>query len=260
MGVVGAAWGSVIARTFAGIALAWVIASGKFALHVPPRGPWHINLSLWGKMFYIGVPSSIEGFARNIGFLSLFWILNQTDAGRMAVAGYTISVQIRMFGVMFGLALMSAAMTAVSQNMGAEDAARAEKSGWTITGISAGVMGAMGLGSILLATPLISFFTSSPDTIHWGVISLIVLSLSLPFTGLSMGCAGSLRGAGDTLSPLYATLIFTTGVSPALAYVLTVVLGAGPIGAWIGLAVGGAMQSLMVAWIFKRGKWKQIRL
>ena len=238
----------------------WLISSGKFALHVPLLGHWRTNFPLWGKMFYIGVPSSIEGFARNIAFLSLFWILNQTEAGRMAVAGYTISVQIRMFGVMFGLALMSAAMTAVSQNMGAGDTARAEKSGWTITGISTGVMTLMGLGSILLASPLIAFFTDSPDTIRWGVTSLVVLSISLPFVGLSMGCAGSLRGAGDTLSPLYATLIFTTGVGPALAYVLTVTMNLGPVGAWVGLAVSGALQALMVAAIFKRGKWKSIEL
>ncbi len=260
LGVIGAAWGTVIARTLAGLALLVMVTSGKFALRVPLRDRWRIDLAMWRKVFYIGVPSSIEGFARNVGFLSLFWILNQTDAGRMAVAGYAISVQIRMFGIMFGLALMSAAMTAVSQNMGACDPVRAEKSGWTICGISAATMALMGLVSILLAHPLISFFTDSADATHWGVVSLIVLSLSLPFTGLSMGCAGSLRGAGDTLSPLWATIIFTTFVGPSLAYLLTVVLGYGPVGAWIGLAVGGFLQSLMVAWIFKRAKWKQIVL
>ena len=260
LGVIGAAWGTVIARTLAGLALFIIVVSGKFALHVPLRGRWRIDFDLWRKVFYIGVPSSIEGFARNMGFLSLFWILNKTAAGQMAVAGYAISVQIRMFGVMFGLALMSAAMTAVSQNMGAGDVERAEKSGWTICGISTGAMALMGLGSILLASPLIRFFTDSADAIHWGIVSLVVLSISLPFTGLSMGCAGSLRGAGDTLSPLYATIIFTTFVGPILAYVLTVTLGYGPIGAWIGVAIGGLLQSLMVAWIFKRAKWKQIVL
>lgn len=260
LGVVGAAWGTVIARTLGSAVLLWMIASGKFALHVPLIDRWRIDLDLWRKIFYIGIPSSIEGFARNLGFLAIFWILNQTDAGRMAVAGYAISGQIRMFGVMFGLALMSAAMTAVSQNMGARDPARAERSGWTITGVSTAVMTAMALGSIVFAHPLIVFFTDSMEAVHWGVISLIVLSLSLPFTGLSMGCSGSLRGAGDTLSPLYATMIFSTCVGPALAYLLTVIVGAGPIGAWIGISVGTVLQALMVAAIFKRGRWKQIML
>ena len=260
LGVVGAAWGSVIARTLGSAVLLWIIASGKFALHVPITNHWRIDLSHWRSMFYIGIPSSIEGFARNLGFLAVFWILNQTDAGRLAVAGYTISGQIRMFGVMFGLALMSAAMTAVSQNMGARDPSRAERSGWTITGVSAAAMGVMALVSILLAYPLIGFFTDNIDTIHWGVVSLIVLSLSLPFTGLSMGCSGSLRGAGDTMSPLYATVIFTSIFGPGLAYLMTVNFAMGPIGAWIGISAGTVLQALMVAWIFKRGKWKQIEL
>ncbi|NLO04979.1 MAG: MATE family efflux transporter [candidate division WS1 bacterium] len=260
MGVIGAAWGTVIARTVAGLLMFWIVTSGKFALHVPLLERWPINLPLWGKMAYIGVPSSIESFARNLGFLSLFWILNQTDAGRLAVAGYAVSVQIRMFGVMFGLALMSAAMTAVSQNMGAQSPERAERSGWTLAAIAAATMGAMGLVQILLAGPIIGFFTSDPETIRWGVISLVILSLSLPFTGLSMGSSGSLRGAGDTLSPLYATLIFTMAVGPVAAYVGTIVMDLGPLGAWAGIGIGTVLQSLMVAWIFKRGKWKQIKL
>ncbi len=75
-----------------------------------------------------------------------------------------------------------------------------------------------------------------------------------------MGSSGSLRGAGDTLSPLYATLIFTMAVGPVAAYVGTIVMDLGPLGAWAGIGIGTVLQSLMVAWIFKRGKWKQIKL
>ncbi|MEA3403616.1 MAG: MATE family efflux transporter [Armatimonadota bacterium] len=260
LGVQGAAWAVVISRTAGAIILLWIVCCGRFAIHMPLIDRWRIDLSLWGKMFYIGVPSSIQGFTRNMAFLLLFWILNQTDAGRMAVAGYTVSVQIRMFGVMFGLALMSAAMTAVSQNMGAEDPQRAERSGWTVTWISVAATGLMAAVFIVAARLLIGFFTTDAETIKWGVIALITLSAALPFTGASMGCSGALRGAGDTLSPLYASLIFTSGVGPAMAYTLTVVLDLGPFGAWLGLSAAWVMQSLMVAWIFKRGKWKQIRL
>jgi Na+-driven multidrug efflux pump len=92
------------------------------------------------------------------------------------------------------------------------------------------------------------------------VLALVTLSAALPFTGASMGFSGALRGAGDTLSPLYASLIFVTVIGPTLAYILTVVLGYGPMGAWIGLAIAWSMQSFMVGAIFKRGKWKQIEL
>jgi putative MATE family efflux protein len=260
LGVAGAAWGAVISRTIAAIVLLWIVGSGRFAIHVPLLRDWRIDLSLWGKMLYIGVPSSIEGFARSLGFLSLIWILNQTEAGRLAVAGYTIAIQVRMFGVMFGLALMSAAMTAVSQNMGADSTARAEKSGWTVTGIAGGAMLLMGVAFVIFVHPLIGFFTTDPETAQWGRLALVVLSCSLPFAGVAMGFAGSLRGAGDTLSPLWATLIFSTGVGPGLAYVITVVLQHGPIGAWLGLAASAVLQAIMLLIIFKRGRWKQIEL
>lgn len=260
LGVEGAAWAVVASRTIGALIQLWIVSSGKFAIQMPIIARWKADLALWGKMFYIGVPSSIQGFTRNLAFLVVFWILNQTDAGRVAVAGYTVSMQLRMFGVMFGLALMSAAMTAVSQNMGADDPKRAERSGWTVTWISVGATTLMALIFVSLSHWLIRFFTDDPETIKWGVIALVTLSAALPFTGASMGFSGALRGAGDTLSPLYASLIFVSVVGPGLAYLLTVVLGYGPLGAWIGLSIAWSMQALMVGAIFRRGKWKQIKL
>ncbi len=260
LGVVGAAWAVVISRTIGAIIQLWIVTSGKFAIQMPLIARWRADLALWGKMFYIGVPSSIQGFTRNIAFLTIFWVLNQTDAGRVAVAGYTVSMQLRMFGVMFGLALMSAAMTAVSQNMGADDPKRAERSGWTVTWISVGATTLMALVFITLSPWLIRFFTDDPETVRWGIIALVTLSIALPFTGASMGFSGSLRGAGDTLSPLYVSLVFVTVVGPALAYLLTVVFGYGPMGAWIGLTAAWIMQAVTVGVIFKRGKWKSIEL
>jgi Na+-driven multidrug efflux pump len=259
-GVAGAGLAVVISRTLGAIIQLWIVSSGRFAIQMRLLNHWRIDLALWGKMFYIGVPSSIQGFTRNMAFLVLFWILNQTDAGRMAVAGYTVSMQLRMFGVMFGLALMSAAMTAVSQNMGADDPDRAEESGWKVTWISVAATTIMAVIFISFAHYLIRFFTSDSATLKWGTLALIALSAALPFTGASMGFAGALRGAGDTLSPLYVSLVFVSVVGPGLAYLLTVVLGYGPIGAWIGIAIAWSMQSVVLGIIFKRGKWKRIKL
>lgn len=260
LGVVGAAWAVVISRTIGAVVQLWIVSSGRFAIQMPLLARWRADLSLWRKMFYIGIPSSIQGFTRNFAFLIVFWILNQTDAGRMAVAGYTVSMQLRMFGVMFGLALMSAAMTAVSQNMGAAESGRAERSGWTITAIAVGATSLMALIYIVGAPWLIGFFTDDPETVRWGILALVTLSVALPFSGASMGLTGALRGAGDTLSPLYVSLVFVTVVGPGLAYLLCVTLDHGPMGAWIGLSIAWIMQAFVIAWIFRRGRWKQIDL
>ncbi|MGD9497410.1 MAG: MATE family efflux transporter [Armatimonadota bacterium] len=260
LGVAGAAWAVVISRSVGAAVLLWVVTCGRFAIRMPVRNHWHIDLGLWGKMFYIGVPSSIQGLTRNVSYLMLLWILNQTAAGALAVAGHTVCGQIQAVMVMVGLALMSAAMTAVGQNLGAHDPGRAERSGWTVVGISAAAVAVMAGLSIVLARPLIGFFTDDAQTIHWGVTALVILAVVQPFGTASMAFSGALRGAGDTLSPLWASLICTSGVGPALAYLFTVPMGWGPPGAWTGLAVGIVLQCAMTGWIFKQGKWKQIEL
>lgn len=260
LGVAGAAWAVVASRGVGAIILLWIISSGRFAIHMPLRNRWHLDLGVWWKTFYIGIPSSIQGFTRNLAYLMLLWILNQTDAGRLAVAGYTVCGQIQMVGLMVGLALMSAAMTAVGQNLGAGSPERAERSGWTVMRVSATAVAAMAAVFILSARYLIGFFTPDQETIHWGVVSLHILSAVLPFTAAGMAFSGALRGAGDTLSPLWVSLITTSGLGPGLAYLFTITLGYGPTGAWFGLAVSVIVQALIIGWIFKRGKWKTIKL
>jgi len=148
----------------------------------------------------------------------------------------------------------------VSQNMGAGDARRAEQSCWTVVKISTVSVGVLALGFILSGPWLIGFFTADPEARHWGQVSLNILSAVLPFMAIGMAFSGALRGAGDTMSPLYASLLCTSGIGPGLAYVLTVMMGVGPAGAWYGLASGIVLQAAVLAWIFQRGKWKRIEL
>lgn len=260
MGVAGAAWAMVIARGIAAVVMLWIVGSGRFAVHVPLRGRWAIDWAIWSRMFYIGIPSSIQGFTRNISFLILLRILNWTHAGAHAVAAHTVAMQVQAFVVMGGLAMMSAAMTAVGQNLGAQDEKRAERSGWTVAAISFAGSVVAAILIITLGAYMVRFFTADAETIQWGVVALTILALALPFTTGSMAFSGALRGAGDTLSPLWASLICTSGIGPLLAYVLAVYGGLGPAGAWTGSAVAMVAQFLITAAIFKRGRWKKIKL
>lgn len=260
LGVAGAAWAVVASRSAAAVVMLWIVTSARFAIHMPVFSGWRVDLEAWGKMFYIGVPSSIQGFTRNLAYLLVLAVLNATPAASFAVAGYTVCGQIQMVAVMIGLALMSAAMTAVGQNMGAGDTARAERCGWTVMRIS--VVASVLLAGVFIGGSrwFIGFFTSDAEAMRWGVASLVWLSLALPFQMAGMAFSGALRGAGDTMSPLYASLLCTSVIGPALAWLLTIPLGMGPDGAWVGLTVALVLQAFVIGWLFKRGRWKQIRL
>lgn len=260
MGVAGAAWAVVITRGLAAVVMLWVVMSGRYAVVVPWRGPWHIDWSIWGKMFYIGTPSSIQGLVRNLGYAALIAILNRTAGGEYAVAGHVTAGQWSALGIFVGLAMMTAAMTAVGQNMGAKNPRRAERSCWSVVMISSVSSAALGLLCVIFARPLVSFFTDDPRALYWGHWALIYIAASLPFATISMAFSGGLRGAGDTLSPLWATLIGTLAIAPVLGWYLALHTSVGPVGVWIGMAVSMLAQALYTGYVFQLGHWKKIEL
>ncbi|MEN6303696.1 MAG: MATE family efflux transporter, partial [Armatimonadia bacterium] len=93
MGVAGAAWAVVLSRGVAAIYMIWVVTSGRYAITVPLKHSWRIHWPIWGKMFYIGMPSSLQGLTRNVAYLMLAAILNHTVAGTFAISGHTVAGQ-----------------------------------------------------------------------------------------------------------------------------------------------------------------------
>ena len=71
---------------------------------------------------------------------------------------------------------------------------------------------------------------------------------------------GSLRGAGDTRSPLIITLIGMFLVRLPLAYVFGIVLNGGLIGAWIGMCGDMLLRALAASWVYLRGKWVHLQV
>lgn len=260
MGVAGAAWAVVISRGLAALVMLYIVSSGRFAITVPLRHSWAIDWRVWSRMLYIGVPSSLQGLLRNVAYLMLAFVLNHTAAKDYAISGHTAAGQWGALGVFVGLAMMTAAMTAVGQNMGARNPARAERSCWSVVYISALTSVVLGGLCIAFGRPLIGFFAPDAPSLYWGWWALLLLSLSLPFATVSMAFSGGLRGAGDTMGPLYATILCTLLIGPGLAYLLALTLGLGPIGAWIGLAVSMVAQALFTGGLFRLGRWKRIEL
>lgn len=258
LGVAGAAWAVVVSRFITAFWMLWIITCGRYAITVPLRGSWRPDWTIWARMLYIGVPSSLQGLTRSLGYSVLVYVLNHTAAGVYAVTGHTAAGQWNALGIFAGLSMMTAAMTAVSQNMGAKNPGRAEQSCYQVARISLAMSSVLGGLCIVFATPLIAFFTDDPQARHWGVWALVIISASLPFATLSMAFSGGLRGAGDTISPLWATVVCTLLIGPVLGYVLALNLGMGPVGAWLGLVAAMVSQAVITGVVFRRGRWKSI--
>jgi putative MATE family efflux protein len=255
--VKGAAYATVIGQGIAMVLGLWILVRGQSRIHVHlPQ--FRLRPQLMKRMVLIAIPATIQGGLRSVAHLGLIKIV--ALYGTLAVAAFGIGLRLNLLVMMVGWALGGAASTLVGQNLGAQKPDRAEKSAWLTAGIFCGFMILSGAGFFLFADPLITLFNSDPGVIRIGHAYLRIVALSYPFLGLSMICAMSFNGAGDTQTPaLIIGLTFIVLMIP-LALFLPRFVAPKTSGIWWAMTIAITLQGIIMALVFSRGGWKKRRI
>src|SRR5256712_2124128 len=218
---------------------------------------WETPLVNWAtirRILRIGVPAATEQLAFQIGLL--VWIVMVVSFGEDALAAQQIGLRIQSFVFMPGLGLSIASSALVGQNLGARDPSRAELTAREATKLSILIMGLIGVFNFIFA-PWIAYAFVGPGPAHDLSVTFIrVHATSIPAIGLFFTLSGSLRGAGDTKWPLYASLAGTYLIPLPLPAALGFGLGLGVFGVWIALPVEYYLRSVIIVQRFNRGVWK----
>jgi putative MATE family efflux protein len=180
--------------------------------------------------------------------------------GSSALAGYTIGIRVIIFALLPSWGLSNAAATMVGQALGARKPDRAEQAvriaGW----YNMVFLGAIGLAFVLFARGIVSLFTGDRAVIAYGTDCLRIVACGFLFYAWGMVLAQSFNGAGDTTTPtLLNFFVFWCWEIP-LAYVLAVPLGLGPRGIYLAIMVAFSTFALAGALVFRRGRWKMVRV
>ncbi|HTD81704.1 MAG TPA: MATE family efflux transporter [Thermoplasmata archaeon] len=253
LGVHGAAIGTSIAYT-TGAAM-FLILFVRHRLRIGIR--WETPLVNWAtirRILRVGVPAATEQLAFQIGLLA--WIVMVVSFGEDALAAQQIGLRIQSFVFMPGLGLSIASSALVGQNLGAKDPGRADLTAREATKLSILIMGLIGVFNFIFA-PWIAYAFVGPGPAHDLSVTFIrVHATSIPAIGLFFTLSGSLRGAGDTKWPLYASLAGTYLIRLPLSAALGFGLGLGVFGVWIALPVEYYLRSVIIVQRFNRGAWK----
>ena len=260
MGIIGAAWGTIIARSVGGGIGLWVLASNRFAARTLLHKRFKLELKLIGKIIRIGLLVGVQGLVRSGAGMILMRFVAMTVHSTYAVAAFSIGFQIEAVSFMPGLAFGAVAMTLVGQNLGARKPKRAKRSGSSATALAALFMSGMGLLLFLFARPIVGIFSTNLYVVDIGVDFLRIMAYSQPFLALIMVFSGGLRGAGDTMTPLKYTVIHGWFIRLPLAYILAFLLGFQTTGLWWAMTVSTITQGLATWWYFNQGRWQQIRI
>ena len=253
LGVHGAAIGTSIAYFTGAILYLGIFADHRRGIGIRWEKPF-VNWVTIRRILRVGVPAAAEQFAFQIGLL--IWIVMVVGFGQDAVAAHQIGLRIQSFVFMPGLGLSIASSALVGQNLGAQKPGSAELSAREATKLSILIMGVIAVFNFIFA-PFVAYAFVGPGTAHDLSVTFIrVHATSIPAIGMFFTLSGSLRGAGDTKWPLYASLLGTYLIRLPLSAVLGYTLGLGVIGVWIALPVEYYLRSVIIVQRFNGGAWK----
>jgi Na+-driven multidrug efflux pump len=180
--------------------------------------------------------------------------------GSDAVAGYTIAIRLLIFFLMPAWGLSNAAATLVGQNLGAKQPERAEQSVWKAAQYNAIFLAAVSLLFVIGAEFFVGLITQDPNVIKTAVTALRVISIGYIFYGVGMVMINAFNGAGDSRTPTWINLFWFWVFQIPVAYLLSGVLKMGSTGIFITIVITEGFVSITSVIIFRKGKWKLIKI
>ena len=183
-----------------------------------------------------------------------------TDFGSSAVAGYTIAIRWIVFFILPAWGLSNAAATLVGQNLGANQPERAEQSVWKTAKYNAIFMAFVSLLFLVGAEFFVSIISSDPAVVETAVLALRIVSLGYIFYGVGMVMMNAFNGAGDSRTPTWVNLFWFWIFQIPFAYLLAVVWEWGPKGVFIAIVITETCITITSVILFKRGKWKMVKI
>jgi Na+-driven multidrug efflux pump len=103
-------------------------------------------------------------------------------------------------------------------------------------------------------------FTQDAQVITIGAEWLRILSFSFFVYGWWMVSVQAFNGAGDTNTPTYINLVFFWLIQIPLAYWLALHEDWGYSGVFWAVFISETSVGLFTLWLFKKGKWKQVKV
>lgn len=196
-----------------------------------------------------------------IGSASWIFLMKvMSTFGDHAVAGYTIAIRVFIFTLLPSWGLANAGATLVGQNLGANQPDRAETSVWRAAYYNAFFMGFVMILFLTISPWIISIFSNQPEVLYYGVQALRYVSLGYIFYGYGMVVVQGLNGAGDTYTPTILNVFGFWVFQIPFAYLVAIELGWGPKGVFIAIALAETLMAIAAIVIFRRGKWKTVKI
>lgn len=257
LGVTGAAVATTTGRGIGVCYQVYHLVNGKSLIHIQRRHLVWVG-DIIKKLIRVASTGVMQFLIATASWLFIVRII--ALFGDAVVAGYAIGIRIIIFTILPAWGMASAASTLVGQNLGAGHPDRAEKSVWRTAFFNMIFLTSISVFFLLTADHLLPWFTDDPAVIAEGARCLRIICMGYIFYAFGMVIGQAFNGAGDTVTPTRINFIAFWLIQIPLCYTLSTLLHWGPDGVYWGIAISESTLALIAIYIFKKGKWKTVKI
>ena len=258
LGVAGAAWATLISRMYMLAVLliaVWLVdkkRTREAGVDEHKESLWHVDWRFdtvrLRRLLALGLPAASQ-YTAEVGVFALATALSGM-LDPISSASHQIALNMAGVAFMIPLGMGSAGAVRVGHAVGAGDRARASAAGWTAIMLGTGFMIASGLAFVLMPEDLIRLFSDDPDVLRVGTSLLLLAAVFQLFDGIQGVITGTLRGIGDTRTPMLVNLLAHWLLGLPISYTLCFILGWGVYGLWVGLSLGLIIVGVILLYVW----------
>jgi MATE family multidrug resistance protein len=273
-GIAGSAWATNVSMA-CGLAFALTVflrhdLRERYKTHLT----WRPDGSSLLRQYRLGLPMGAM-YASDLFGMALFQLM-QVRLGAVDGAATQIIMMLTSMAYMPGIGIALAGTTLVGQSIGAGDRQWARQLGNTVTLLTMGFMGTLGVLVALAGPWLLPTFMNPSDpqaaaVVELGVVLLWIAAGYQVFDGLNLGSGFALRGAGDVRVPALLFFLLSWGVFVPLAHSLSFAPGQGwvdvlpqfsfgAVGGWSALLVYVVLLGSALYLRWRSGAWQRTRI
>ncbi|MFV0248361.1 MAG: MATE family efflux transporter [Tenacibaculum sp.] len=256
-GLLGLAIATLIARILGLLYQCWHLIKGKTIITIG-KSELKFSIDIIKKIFKIGMNGTLQYLVPASSWILMAKIISYLGAD--VFAGYIIAQRITYIATMPAWGVGNAAGILTGQNLGAGQFNRAEKSVWKAGFYNMCFLCFLTLLLNLNAEAIVSFFSEEPEVIKNGILYLNYILIAYILLGYTMVISRSLNAAGDVKSVTILYVIMFYVIQIPLAYLFGINLNYSSKGIFMAIIISELILSAMCIIVFKRGKWKSIKI
>ncbi|MBQ9922893.1 MAG: MATE family efflux transporter, partial [Clostridia bacterium] len=259
MGIGGVALATIIAQIVSSVLCIFKLAKMKEYFDFTPK--YFVPKAETVKtIIRLGLPSGLTQAIFSSAMIIVQSLTNQF--GDQFIAANVVVMRVDGFAMMPNFSFGTALTTFAGQNVGAKKYDRVTQGAKQGTLLAVACSAVITVIILLFGKPLMGLFTDTAELVDLSYKLMMILAVGYIAMAVTQSLSGIMRGAGDTMTPMWISLITTVALRVPVAYGISYLTTTPelPHGIkeciQISLLVSWIMGAVLTAAFYAGGKWK----